>query len=153
MSNTKELANRIERLMWIRDVANDSRNVVTMTPGLIVSDEDGSIVWADQLALRMFGYDLDEMTTLQTYDLIPHDFRESHAEGMRQAFASGHGTLGDRVLAGLALRKGGEEFPVAVSPVVKTHERFGKVCLARIYDQSERHLEYGVLLRIRGVRR
>lgn len=85
------------------------------TIGIIVSDQQGHIVSANQLADRLFGYETDDLTGLSIEQLVPQSISQYH-EKLRQSFIDhpqvrpmGH----NRDL--YAQRKDGTLFPVEIS--------------------------------------
>lgn len=83
--------------------------------GLVVVDEGGIIVFANQFASNMFGYNKDEFINLPLEQLMPHRFRERHGKHFGE-FLKNHTNrkLGDGMEL-FAMRKDGMEFPVEIS--------------------------------------
>lgn len=98
-------------------VSNDAFREIfqSMTEGIIVVDENGSILVANPIAEQMFGYGNHELTGLKIESLLPERYRGKHLS-FRQQF-NGHPSprrMGvGRDLA--ALKKNGTEFPVEIS--------------------------------------
>jgi PAS domain S-box-containing protein len=83
--------------------------------GLVVVDEGGIIVFANQFASNMFGYNKDEFINLPLEQLMPHRFRERHGKHFGE-FLKNHTNrkMGDGMEL-FAMRKDGMEFPVEIS--------------------------------------
>jgi PAS domain S-box-containing protein len=83
--------------------------------GLVVVDEGGIIVFANQSASNMFGYNKDEFINLPLEQLMPHRFRERHGKHFGE-FLKNHTNrkLGDGMEL-FAMGKDGMEFPVEIS--------------------------------------
>jgi PAS domain S-box-containing protein len=83
--------------------------------GLVVVDEGGIIVFANQFASNMFGYDKDEFINLPLEQLMPHRFRERHGKHFGE-FLKNHTNrkMGDGMEL-FAMGKDGMEFPVEIS--------------------------------------
>jgi PAS domain S-box-containing protein len=83
--------------------------------GLVVVDEGGIIVFANQFASNMFGYNKDEFINLPLEQLMPHRFRERHGKHFGE-FLKNHTNrkLGDGMEL-FAMGKDGMEFPVEIS--------------------------------------
>jgi len=98
-------------------VSNDAFREIfqSMTEGIIVVDQRGSILVANPVAEQMFGYDNHELTGLKVESLLPERYRGKHLS-FREQF-NGHPSprrMGvGRDLA--ALKKNGTEFPVEIS--------------------------------------
>jgi PAS domain S-box-containing protein len=83
--------------------------------GLVVVDEGGIIVFANQFASNMFGYEKDEFINLPLEHLMPHRFRERHGKHFGE-FLKNHTNrkMGDGMEL-FAMGKDGMEFPVEIS--------------------------------------
>jgi len=85
------------------------------TEGILLAGIDGIIRLANPSALRMFGYDQEELVGKPIEILLPGDIREKHV-GLRNGFANhpGNRAMGSgRDL--FALNKEGNVFPVEIS--------------------------------------
>src|SRR6266487_1627698 len=83
--------------------------------GILLVDEEGTIVLLNEAAEQLFGYARDELLGQKVETLIPPRFRRRHT-GERTGFAVARGRR--PMGAGLdlfGLRKGGSEFPVDIS--------------------------------------
>jgi PAS domain S-box-containing protein len=104
---------------------------------IIMVDKDGTILLANPVSERMFGYGSDELLGLPIEDLLPEHLRKRHV-GYRKEF-NAHpeprpmGMGRDLV----AIRKNGSEFPVAVSLSFMTIDNELMV-MAFVSDVTER---------------
>ncbi|MGB1038103.1 MAG: PAS domain-containing sensor histidine kinase [Bacteroidia bacterium] len=118
-----------KKLKLIIDTALDA--VVTM-------DTEGLITEWNQNAERIFGYTYDEVLGQQLSEyIIPKQYREAHANGMRKYFESGEGPVLNVRIEISAINKKEEEFPIelAITPVTQDGKTFFS---AFIRDISER---------------
>jgi len=116
---------------------------------LIIVDQNGRIVLANENATRLFGYPTEGLTGLAVEDLVPADARDrhrAHRNGYMQhprvrPMGSGSMTL-------VGERRGGQQFPVeiALSPL-ETDE--GLHYLASVRDISETQRAHQALVRAR----
>lgn len=82
---------------------------------LVVASKDGRIVYANQLARRLFGYEGDELLGLEIEALVPERFRAAHRWERARFHERGRTrAMGfERVL--LARCKDGRELPVSIN--------------------------------------
>lgn len=105
----REMSQEQER--WLRAIFDKAPD------GMLVVDEQGRIVLANQAMEQLFGYAAGSLTGLVVEALIPERFRERHV-GLRQSFAREEG---QRWMAAAgrapiqARHHDGHEFPIAVS--------------------------------------
>ena len=102
---------------------------------MIVVDENGAIVRANDLVAELVGWDRDELTGLKLETLIPERFRAAHPrhfDGYLQAPETRPVNTGRELWA---LRKDGSELPVdiALRPLTREHST---VIAATIHDLS-----------------
>jgi PAS domain S-box-containing protein len=114
------------------------RIVVEAAPsGLIMMGQDGRIVFANDLIVRMFGWEKAELVGQPVERLLPERYRERHPADRASYFAAPVGRLmgAGRDLTGR--RKDGSEFPVEIGlqPVNMAGEVFA---LASVIDISAR---------------
>ncbi|MBL9155358.1 MAG: PAS domain S-box protein [Verrucomicrobiales bacterium] len=106
--------------------------------GIVMTDGDGRILFANRRARQLFGYELDgEMESMSIEHLMPERFRIRHV-GLRESY---HGAPEPRPMGTgrdlYACRKDGSEFPVEIglTPVEIGGER---LILGMIADITER---------------
>ncbi len=82
---------------------------------MIIAGRDGSIVFANRHAVRVFGYERGKLVGLTIESLITERHRERHARLVEGAFAepSARPMGTNRELQGL--RSDGKEFPVEIA--------------------------------------
>jgi PAS domain S-box-containing protein len=114
------------------------RRMVEDAPdGIVVVDSDGTILYANPMALRLFGYEPGELAGRPVEALLPKSAHDAHVvhrtEYVRYPRARPMGS-------GLSLngqRKSGEEFPVEISLSPVHTEAHGSV-IAIVRDVTER---------------
>lgn len=86
--------------------------------GIVIVDQTGEIILANDFACRQFGYKKKELTGKRVEELMPPRFRQKHLEH-RQHYHGGHDHHKNRPMGlGMdlyAIRKDGSEFPVEIS--------------------------------------
>ena len=87
---------------------------------LLLVDEDGRIVSANQQAERLFGYPGDGLSGLSIEQLLPESLRESH-RALRAGFMANPQLrpMGGSMLSLIGQGRDGQQFPVeiALSPI------------------------------------
>ncbi len=87
---------------------------------VIVMDAEGLIIAWNPQACTMFGWSKDEAMGMSLAEaIIPGEYREAHARGLRRFLDVGEGPILNRRIEVVACYKDGREFPVelSVSPV------------------------------------
>jgi PAS domain S-box-containing protein len=83
---------------------------------IITIDHAGQVLDFNPAAEQTFGYTRDEAIGREMAELIvPPSLREQHRHGIARAVATGRDTIAGRRVEILAMRKGGEEFPVELT--------------------------------------
>src|SRR5262245_61332914 len=80
---------------------------------IIASDANGSIIFWNPAAKRIFGYDESEALGRSLDLIIPERLRERHWEGYRNVMQTGHTRYGSEVLRVPALHKDGRALSIA----------------------------------------
>ncbi len=84
-----------------------------LADAVVIADADGTIVFWNDAAERMFGWSASEAID-RTLDLIiPERLRERHWAGYRHTMATGHTSYGNRLLEVPALHRDGRTLSVA----------------------------------------
>jgi PAS domain S-box-containing protein len=97
-----------------------------LADAVVIADTDGTIVFWNAAASRLFGWPTSEATG-QTLDLIiPERLRDRHWTGYRRTMATGETSYGDRLLEVPALHRDGRTLSVAFTvtllrPLGMTH--------------------------------
>ena len=78
-------------------------------------DQQGSFVWLNLEAERMFGYRFDEIVGMPVSLLVPVDLHDRHQIHMQQYFGKPERKHMGEHLATIAVRKNGEVFSIAAS--------------------------------------
>jgi PAS domain S-box-containing protein len=107
--------------------------------GIILGDQDGSILSWNDAAQNMFGYTAEEVVGKPLTLLMPHRYRQAHQQGLERIRSTGEMRVVGKTVELHGLKKGGEEFPIelSLSRSVETQEVF--YC-GIIRDISERKL-------------
>ena len=114
------------------------RLVVEASPsGMIMIDQQGTIVLANHLVTELFGYSREELLGLSIDTLVPKRFRTQHPTHRATFFASPKPQLMGSGRDLFGLRKDGSEFPVelGLNPLVTEKQTF---VLASVVDITER---------------
>ncbi|WP_408951618.1 putative bifunctional diguanylate cyclase/phosphodiesterase [Lysobacter sp. Hz 25] len=83
---------------------------------IIVIDELGQITEFNPAAERVFGWRREQVIGLEVAEvIIPPDVRDNHRRGFRRHLMTGTSTILDRRLELVAIRAGGERFPVELT--------------------------------------
>jgi PAS domain S-box-containing protein len=114
------------------------RNLLDTAPdGFVVVDPAGRIVWANQTAHVLFGYDGAELLGRAIEDLVPARLREEHRHHRGTYTEHPHGRPMGLGLDLLGRRKDGSEFPVEIS-LSPFESDSGLLVTAVVRDVSER---------------
>ena len=92
----------------------------TALDAVVVMDCEGKVVDWSGNATAVFGWTIDEVLGRSMADLIiPPQFREAHARGLRRYLESGAAKVLGRRIEISGLRRSGEEFPLelSISPI------------------------------------
>jgi two-component system sensor kinase FixL len=105
--------------------------------GIVVVDPEGTIVWANAVAVELFGWRREELAGQPVEVLMPARFRSTHRGVLKAYHAAPRARpmgLGTELAA---LRKDGTEFPAEISlaPIRSGEERWA---IAAVRDSSER---------------
>ena len=125
-----------------------------LADGVVIADADGTIVFWNDAAERLFGWPAVEAIG-QSLDLIvPESQRERHWTGYRRVMATGHTDYGDRLLEVPALHRDGRRLSIAftVTLLRREGERLPLGIAAVVRDDTERWEERRRLRDQAGVR-
>ena len=107
--------------------------------GIVVTDESGSIIFANSQIERLFGYSPGEIVGQPVESLVPQALRRPHATSRREYRAEPHRRPMGIGLDLVALRKDGSAFPVEISLAPLTHDG-RKLVMASVRDVTDRRL-------------
>lgn len=110
----------------------------TALDAVVVMDREGKVIDWNENATAVFGWNSAEVFGRVMADLIiPPQFREAHARGLRRYLETGEAKVLGRRIEIWALRRSGQEFPVelSISPI---SEGGGLIFLGFLRDISER---------------
>ena len=140
-SPSPKTPSRIELEVALRSAERRLTTLVdSALDAVITMDASGEILTWNPQAVRVFGWELEEVTGRALADtIIPPSHREAHRSGLHHFLATGEGPILNRRIEVTALDRSGREFPVelTVTPV-----RLGEewTFSAFIRDLSERRL-------------
>lgn len=103
----------------------------------LVTDERGSIVFANAEAERLFGYDCEELVGAPIEVLVPERLRTVHVSHRGEYGEDPHARPMASGLALVARRRDGSELPVEIS-LSPAHTEDGMYVIATIRDVTER---------------
>ncbi len=123
--------------------ASEARKAAILQSALdciITIDPQGCVVEWNPAAEWTFGYVADEALGQELAALIvPPPLREAHRHGMTRFLATGEGPVLGKRIEILAMRAGGEEFPIelAITPVTVEGEVLFTACLRDITERKQ----------------
>lgn len=131
----QESAERVERVL------------AAAPDAMLVVDERGRVVQANDQAVKLFGHSMEELLAIDVEALIPEQFRATHRD-RRGHFRTTPVArpMGGSNAALTALRKDGTEFPadISLSPL-RTGD--GPLAIASVRDATERREQEAALRR------
>lgn len=128
------------KLKLIVDTALDA--VVTM-------NSEGNITEWNQNAVTIFGFERETVLNKKLSDfIIPHQYREAHARGMKHYFASGEGPVLNQRIEITAIDNMEREFPIelAITPVKQEDGTFFSAFIRDISSRKEIEAQKEMLL-------
>ena len=109
---------------------------------IIAAGPDGSIVFWNPAAERIFGYTEEEALGRSLDLIIPERFRHRHWDGYRQVMQTGHTKYGTDVLRVPALHKDGRTLSIAFTVALLRAPGDGaRVIAAIVRDETSRRSE------------
>ena len=87
----------------------------SLAEGILVVNENGEIIMVNQSALKLFGYEHDELIGTGLEMLVPDRFREEHVKHRKDYAHDPHIRAMGKGLELYAKRKDGSEIPVEIS--------------------------------------
>jgi PAS domain S-box-containing protein len=103
-------------------------------------DNDNNIIYCNKAAEKMLGYSKDEMSGEDLHKLIvPSKYYNDYKKGFRAFQKTGKGPAIGKTLELSAIRKNGEEFPVALSlSAVKLKGKWNAIGIIRDISQQKK---------------
>ena len=127
------------------DIANDlaKRILVGSPDAVLVTDRDGTIIFWNASAERIFGFPSADAIGHSLDIIIPDRFRERHWDGWEKAMATGVTRYDDgRLLAVPALRKDGQKISIEFSiQLLKDPDGRIEWVAAIVRDVTQRYLK------------
>ena len=114
-----------------------------LTDAVVIADTDGTIIFWNDAAARLFGWSATEAVGHSLDLIIPERLRERHWAGYRRTMATGHTSYGDRLLEVPALHRDGRTLSVAftVTLLRPTGMSIPNGIVAVLRDETERWRE------------
>ncbi|MGB6057788.1 MAG: PAS domain S-box protein [Microthrixaceae bacterium] len=114
-----------------------------LADGVIICDPEGSIVFWNRAATRIFGWVESEVLGKSLDLIIPERLRKRHGDGYARVMATGHTDYGDRLLEVPALHHDGHTISIAFTVSLLTREGSSRPTgiAAVIRDDTERRRE------------
>ncbi len=118
-----------------RDKSAFAKLLNLLPDSVIASDAEGTIVFANDLTLQLFGYSHAELAGKKVEFLLPERFRKAHHEHRENYFAAPRTRPMGIGLNLVGRKKDGSEFPVDIS-LSPVFAQDGVVVLAAIRDHT-----------------
>ncbi|MCK5768221.1 MAG: PAS domain S-box protein [Candidatus Atribacteria bacterium] len=120
-----------EKFYSISSSANDA---------IFFIDNDDNISYCNKAATEMFGYGKWEMLNKELHKLIvPSKYYDQHKKGFATFQKTGKGPAIGKTLELSAIRKGGQEFPIALSlSAVKLKDKWNAIGIIRDISESKK---------------
>ncbi len=90
----------------------------SINDAMISCESSGKIVFWNQAAVAMFGYNKDEVMGLPLTFLIPERYQKAHQKGLEEIQAGGKPKITKKTIELCGLKKDGTEFPLELSLTV-----------------------------------
>ncbi|MCU0439090.1 MAG: PAS domain-containing sensor histidine kinase [Raineya sp.] len=142
---------------YIEKVSNSSEKDIFISIfdfaaiGIIVSNQSGKILLANQYAEKLFGYDSKELEGREVEDLIPNEARNRHIQHRQKYNSDPHVRIMGSNLDLQGLKKNGDKFYLEVSlGFFKTQDN--TYVMAFVYDVSnQKEAELEILERNKAI--
>jgi PAS domain S-box-containing protein len=113
--------------------------VAASADAIIAAGADGTIVFWNDAAARVFGFTADEALGKSLDLIIPERFRSRHWEGYRQVMSTGKTKYGADVLRVPAVHKDGKSLSIAFTvTLLESSEGQGPTIVAIVRDETAR---------------
>jgi PAS domain S-box-containing protein len=123
--------------------------VRSMADAVVVADRDGTVVFWNEAATRIFGWTADQMRGRPLDAIVPDRLRARHRAGYHRTVATGHTDYGGRLLQVPATHRDGRTISIAFTVSLLRRGGDDRVTgiVAVIRDETERWQERQHLLR------
>ena len=120
-----------------------ARLVRDLADAVIICDPDGTIVFWNTAATRVFGWPAEQVVGASLDVIIPERLRDRHWEGYHRVMRTGETSYGDRLLEVPALHRDGQTLSIAFTVSLLRASDGGPVLgiAALIRDDTERWQE------------
>jgi PAS domain S-box-containing protein len=113
--------------------------VAASADAIIAAGADGTIVFWNDAAARVFGFTADEALGKSLDLIIPERFRSRHWEGYRQVMSTGKTKYGAEVLRVPAVHKDGKSLSIAFTvTLLESSKGQGPTIVAIVRDETAR---------------
>lgn len=110
----------------------------TAVDAIVSIDPEGRIIFWNPAAARIFGHSVEEAAGRDVTMLMPERFREDHNRALSRAAAGGSVVHTGTTMELIALRKNGQEFPIALSLAEsRTHDEHTFISIIRDVTESK----------------
>ncbi len=120
-----------------------ARLVRDLADAVVICDPEGTIVFWNTAATRVFGWPADQVVGASLDVIIPERLRDRHWQGYRRVMETGETSYGDRLLEVPALHRDGQTLSIAFTVSLLRGSDGGPVLgiAALIRDDTERWQE------------
>jgi len=116
--------------------------IQTAGDAIIAAAPDGTIVFWNAAAERIFGYNVSEVLGQSLNVIIPERFRQRHWQGYQRVISTGQTRYGADVLRVPAVRKDGRALSIAFTvTLMYSRERQIDAIVAVVRDETKRWQE------------
>ena len=139
-TKTADLHNQAVRLQAVMDTSID---------GIIIINEKGVVKSINPAAVEMFGYQSGEVVDRNIKMLIPEDYREAHAQGLKNYLITGEKKVIGIGREAEGLRKDGKIFSIdlSIGEIILEGERFFSGTVRNITKRKKIEEERETLLK------
>jgi len=141
---TRDLEEDIKRRKEVEEALRESEGKFysissSAHDAIFLIDNDDNISYCNKAAIEMFGYSEKEMLNKELHKLIvPAKYYDQHKKGFTAFQKSGKGPAIGKTLELSAIRKNGQEFPVALSlSAVKLKNKWNAIGIIRDISQRK----------------
>ncbi len=116
VSAVRDITNRIKRDNALKESEERFQSIAeSLTDALYTTDSNGDIIYINSAALRMFGYEKDELLNKSFLRLLPSDKEESYLDEFGGYLKEEAPSIFEKEFKSLGVKKDGTVFPIDVS--------------------------------------